>query len=163
MSQAAIRSALKQALAAHAASRGLSQTLAAVELLEQGLAADAGAGLEEELARAEGELAGTRAALREAELALEAARERELLTARTYTALAARARQELASCPRCRKPLSGADLLVSGRCPHCQKAVTELLTPAPRAGLQQTEYLALLGALGLLTGLALASAGEDAR
>jgi hypothetical protein len=52
------------------------------------------------------------------------------------------------------------EMFVSGRCPHCQKAVTELLTPAPRAGLQQSEYLALLGALGLLTGLALASAGE---
>jgi hypothetical protein len=38
--------------------------------------------------------------------------------------------------------------------------VTELLAPAPRSALNQKEYLALLGALGLLTGLALASAGE---
>jgi hypothetical protein len=33
---------------------------------------------------------------------------------------------------------------------------------APRSALNQTEYLALLGALGLLAGLALASAGEEA-
>jgi hypothetical protein len=40
--------------------------------------------------------------------------------------------------------------------------VTELLAPAPRSALNQTEYLALRGALGVLTGLALASAGEEA-
>ncbi len=158
--------ALKQALEEHAARRGLSQTRAVVVLLEQGLEGAAGehslAELEGRLARSESERAGTRAALREAELALEPVRERELLTARTYSALAARARQQLASCPRCREPLAGSDLLVSGRCPQCGKAVTELLTPAPRAGLQQGEYLALLGALGVLTGLALASAGEEA-
>jgi hypothetical protein len=158
--------ALKQAFEEHAATRGLSQTRAAVALLEQGLEAAAdehsSAELEGTLAHSESELAGTRARLREAELALEAARERELLTARTYSALAARARQELASCPRCREPLSGSDLLVSGRCSQCGKAVTELLAPAPRSALNQTEYLALLGALGVLTGLALASAGEEA-
>ncbi len=89
--------ALKQALAEHAARRGLSQTRAAVALLEQGLEAAAGehsfAELEGRLAHSESEQAGTWARLREAELALAAARERELLTARTYRALAARARQ----------------------------------------------------------------------
>jgi len=55
-----------------------------------------------------------------------------------------------------------ARALVSGRCPHCEKAVTELLAPAPKSALDQTGYLARLGAVGLLTGLALASAGEEA-
>ena len=158
--------ALKQALTAHAARRGLSQTRAIVELLEQGLAGSTEerslAKLEGKLARSHGELEATRVRVRELELALQAAREREEHAARTYAAFAARARQVLASCPRCTKPLRGSDLLVSGRCPHCDHAVTELLAPAPRSALNQTEYLALLGALGLLTGLALASAGEEA-
>jgi hypothetical protein len=158
--------ALKQALAAHAVGRGLSQTRAIVELLEQGLAGSADerslAELEGKLARSQGELEATRVRLREAELVLGAAREREEQSARTYAAFAARARQVLARCPRCTKPLRGSDLLVTGRCPHCDQAVTELLAPAPRSALDQTEYLALLGALGLLTGLALASAGDEA-
>jgi hypothetical protein len=157
---------LKGALTAHAARRGLSQTRAAVELLEQGLAASADARslaeLEGKLVRSHREAEATLVRLRELELALQAAREREEQTRRTYAALAARVRQVLARCPGCKKPLRGSDLLVRGGCPQCGRAVTELLAPAPRSGLDQTEYLALLGALGVLTGLALASAGEDA-
>lgn len=152
--------ALKQALADHAASRRLSQTRAVVELLEQGLGASecerSLAELEGELARFQGERESACMQLRELELELQAAREREQLTAGTFAALAARVRQELARCPGCKKPVRGSDLLISGRCPHCGRAVTELLAPAPRAGLNQTEYLALLGALGLVTGIALA-------
>jgi len=90
---------------------------------------------------------------------VQAASEREQLTASTYRALAERARQQLGSCPRCRTPARGCDLLVSGRCPNpnCGSALTSLLLPAPRAGLESNEYLALLGALGVLVGLALAS------
>jgi hypothetical protein len=36
-----------------------------------------------------------------------------------------------------------------------------LLTPTPRAGLDRDEYLALLGALGVLVGLALATSPEN--
>ncbi len=121
-----------------------------------------GAELEGKLARSHRELEATRLRLREAELALQAARAREEQSARTYAALAVRVRQELARCPGCKKPLRGSDLLVAGGCPHCGRAVTELLTPAPKSALNEKEYLALLGALGLLTGLALASAGEAA-
>jgi len=158
--------ALKQALVAHAEGRGLSQTRALAELLELGLAGSAEerslAELEGTLARAQGKLEATRVKVREAERALEAAREREEHTARTYRAFAARARQVLGRCPGCRTPITGADLLVAGRCPNptCKRALTELLAPAPRSALDQTEYRALLGALGLLSGLALASAEE---
>lgn len=58
--------------------------------------------------------------------------------------------------------MHGSDLLVSGRCPHCEKALTSLLTPAPRAGLEGSEYLALLRALGVLVGLALATTADSA-
>jgi hypothetical protein len=64
--------------------------------------------------------------------------------------------------PQCRAPVRGCDLLVAGRCPNCGKALTSLLLPAPRANFARDEYLALVGALGVLVGLALASIAENA-
>jgi hypothetical protein len=76
-------------------------------------------------------------------------------------ALAERARHELASCPQCRQPLRGYDLLVTGHCPNCNRAVTTLLTPRPQTGApDKDEYLALLGALGGLLGLALTTSND---
>jgi hypothetical protein len=69
---------------------------------------------EDELAACASELERTRARLAEAELRLQAAREREQLTASSLRALAERARGELASCLRCGQSLCGSDLLVSG-------------------------------------------------
>jgi hypothetical protein len=65
-------------------------------------------------------------------------------------------------CPKYRQPVRGVDMLVNGRCPKCNTPLTSLLVPAPRAGLDSNEYLALLGALGVLAGLALASASASA-
>ena len=155
------RDSLKQALEAHASERGLSLTRALVELLERGLApiAEEQSVREREgkLAAATSELTERRARLKQAELGLQAAREREKTTARTHRAFAARARHELAPCPQCRKPLRGFDLLISGHCPHCDKPLTSLLVPTRLGGLVQNEYLALLGALAVLVGLALAT------
>lgn len=152
---------LKQALAARARERGLSLTAAVVALLERGLDAseEKRAGeRERELAASASELEQTRARLAEAELRLKAAQEREELVARTYGALAERARGELALCPQCRKPLRGSDFFVSGHCPHCKGAITTLLTPRGQTGAPDRDaYLALLGALGGLLALALAS------
>jgi hypothetical protein len=60
-----------------------------------------------------------------------------------------------------KQPIAGSDLLVSGHCRHCGKALSALLTPTPRAGLDPSEYFALLGALGVLVGLALTSSPEN--
>ncbi len=165
---ARVPDSLKKALQAYASERGLTLTHAVVELVEHGLEAIAdeqsSPRLEAKLALLTSELEKTRGRLKEAELRLQAAGEREQLTARTYTALAARARQKLASCPRCREPVRGFDLLVSGHCPNsnCNTALTSLLTPAPRAGLDPNEYLGLLGALGVLAGVALATTDAHA-
>ena len=144
---ARVPDSLKTALAAFAAEHSLSLTRAVVELLEHGLARIAqeqpAAGLEE-----------TQAQLKQTELRLQAALERERHTARAYNAVVERSRQPLVSCPTCRQPASGSDLLVSGRCPHCTKPLTSLLVPTPRAGMDRDEYLALMGALGVLVGLA---------
>ena len=101
--------ALKQALQARARERGLSLNAAVCELVERGLEASAderaGEGLERALAACAGELEQERARLAEADLRLEAAREREEARARIERALAERARHELASCPQCREPV----------------------------------------------------------
>jgi hypothetical protein len=158
---ARVPDSLKQALAARARARGLSLTAAVVELLERGLEAtedERASEREAALAASASELERTRARLAEAEAGLELAREREQITAATVSALAERARHELASCPQCRQPLRGDDLLVSGHCPNCERAITTLLTPRAQLGAPDKDAsLALLGALGGLVGLALAS------
>lgn len=153
---ARVPDSLKAALDAHAGERGLTLTAAVVALLGEGLETKRNG-----LSLAE--LEQTRARLREAELRLQAAQEREELSARTSIALAERIRQPLALCPQCREPVSGHDLFVSARCPKptCGKALSALLLPAPRAGFESNEYLAFLGALGVLVGLAVASAERD--
>jgi rubrerythrin len=155
---------LKQALEARARERGLSVNATVCELLERGLEAigdeRSGKELEGKLAASASELEKTRARLKQAEFGLQAAREREQLTARTYAAFAERARRELASCPQCRKPLRGSDLLVSGHCPNCDKALTSLLVPTRIGSLVVNEYVALLGALGVLAGLAVTTSAE---
>lgn len=155
---------LKKTLADYAASRGLSQTHAVRELLEQVLEGSGSerslADLEAGLDRSQRELEAMRERMREAGFELRVAREREQLTARTYGALAARVRQQLARCPGCKNPVRGSDLLVTGHCPECGRTLSEVLEPAPRSGLDRSGYLVLLGALGLLTSIALA-ASED--
>ena len=158
---ARVPDSLKQALAARARERGLSLTAALVVLLERGLDAsedERARERERELAASASELERTRARLAEAEAALALARGREQITASSLRALAERARGEVASCLQCGQSLRGYDLLVSGHCPQCARPITALLLPRPQTGApDKDEYLALLGALGGLVGLALAS------
>ena len=161
---ARVPDSLKQALQAHAAERGLTLTAALVALLGQGLEAltqqTSVAELEAHLALATSERAQAHVQLQQAELRLQAAREREQTSARSYRALAERTRQQLGFCPRCREPMHGDDLLVRGHCPNpnCRMALTSLLLPA--RAVDPNEYLALLGALGVLVGVALATSAE---
>jgi hypothetical protein len=139
--------ALKQAVQARARERGLSLNAAVCELVERGLQARAdkraSEGRERALAACASELEQERARLAEAELRLEAAREREQGRARIERALAERARHELASCPQCRERVRGTDLLVSGHCPKCGRALTAMLGPRPQLGAPDPdEYLA---------------------
>lgn len=155
-----VPAALKQALQARAGERGLSLNAAVVELVERGLAASeqerSGEKLAGRLAAGARELERTRARLAAAELELQAARAREQERGRAARALAERARHRLCACPQCRQPLRGLDLLASGHCPNCDRPLTALLVPRPQTGAPDPhEYLALLGALGGLLGLAL--------
>ena len=158
---------LKSALQAYAGARALSLSRALVELVERGLIATedepSRGALEARLAAAKSELVDTRARLAASELRLQAAQEREQATARTFSAFAERSRQELATCPRCRKPVLGSDLLISGRCADCARPLTSLLVPTRFPGLVHDEYVALLGAIAVLAGLALAASENDNR
>jgi hypothetical protein len=155
---------LKQAVVARARERGQTLTAVVVELLERSLRASAdGEQFGARLAASAGELEQVRARLEQAECELRAAREREQLIARTYAAFAERAGHELASCPQCRAPLRGVDLLVSGRCPGCANALTSLLVPTRFGSLVVHEYSALLGAVGVLAGLAAATSADGAQ
>ena len=155
--------ALKEELKIRARERGRSLNATLVELLECALKESAqeaaGKDLEAALAASARELERSEARRAAAERQLAAAGEQEERTQGTLRALTERARQELGQCPQCRKPVRGSDYLVSGRCPHCGKALTALLTPRPQVGApEHDEYLALLGALGALVSLAGASA-----
>ncbi len=161
---ARVPDSLKQALHKHAADRGLTLTGAVVEVAERGLEAiRTGASLEslaDRLAALNREVERARMRLKEAEIRLQTAREREETIARAYAGVAERMRQELARCPGCRKPVGGADLLMRGHCPYCGRALTSLLAPT-RAGIDRDEWIALLGALGVLAGLATATVADD--
>jgi hypothetical protein len=142
---------LKQALKTYAVEGGMTETAAAVSLLERALEAieheASVAQLKRKLEAATRELETTRAALHEAELQQRAA-------AHVYKAVARRAHQPLAKCKACQAPLSGADLFAAGICPNCSVGITDLVVWT-KGGLNQTEYLPFIGLLGALVGLAL--------
>ena len=135
------------------ATNGLAALEALAQLLpgpfcERGLAENAMEAARDELeavlASSARELEQTRARLAAAEGRLAAAAEQEERTKNTLRALAERARHELGQCLQCRKPVRGYDYLVSGRCPHCGRALTALLTPRAQVGApERDEYLAL--------------------
>jgi hypothetical protein len=87
--------------------------------------------------------------------------ESELRAARTelmaLTTLSQRVRQTVGTCPNavCHKPISGYDLLATGRCSQCGQALSTLIAPAtPSSTLDQRELMILLGALGAVVGIA---------
>lgn len=148
---------LKDAAEAFAVERGMTLTSAAVSLIERGLEEDANTSSVAELQR---RLATTRSKLAQAETRVRDLEERLAESAQTSRVVAEQTRQVVGACPKCRKRVTGVDLIVERRCPHCGEALTPLLTPPQRGGatgLDQSEYLVLLGVLGVLVGLALVS------
>lgn len=151
---------LKDAVDLYAAERGTTLTSSVVDLLERGLTATSDApsitALELRLATAAAQKTEIEASLRSVRLELQ-----------TLQSLSGRARQILGSCPRreCSLPITGYDLLVTGHCPSCQEALTDLLklkAPQPEGsagqprpgGVSERDFLLLLGALGAVVGVA---------
>ncbi|HZP97241.1 MAG TPA: hypothetical protein VFC31_13055 [Candidatus Limnocylindria bacterium] len=151
---ARIASGLKIQVEAYASERGMTLTAAVVDLLERGLEAVSNAAsldqLRERIAEQDREFSTARVELAEANAALSSLQERE----RSLQTLAQRAGQILGPCPHCSKPVSGVDVLVTGHCPSCGRGLTSVLVGPQMKGLDQTELLLLLGALGIVLGAA---------
>lgn len=145
---------LKDATDAYASNRGATLTRAVVELLHRGLTAVAEEAsiesLQTNLARTRAENEQIQAELRVAKSELQA-----------LATLAQRAGSAVGRCPnqRCREEITGYDLLGVGRCPKCEQPLTSLITPAPKSGLDQSEYMLLFGALGAVLAIAVLSSG----
>lgn len=151
---ARIAAGLKGQVEVYAKDRGMTLTAAVVDLLERGLEAVTNAGpveqLRERVLDQDRHLSSARVELAEATAALSSLRERE----RGLQTLAQRAEQTLGPCPHCTKPVSGYDVLISGHCPSCGRGLTSVLVGPQMKGLDQTEILLLLGALGIVLGAA---------
>jgi hypothetical protein len=158
---ARVEESLKEAVEAYRSDRGFTLTAAAVDLLERGLAAASDEAsvreLTESLATASAERDAAVSELRSANGELGALR-----------ALAARAGHQLGTCPKteCSSPITGYDLLATGRCPVCDTALPDVLRPETsesaqidrdltiRGGVDDRELLLLLGAIGAVVGVA---------
>lgn len=140
---------LKEAVGTYASERGLTQAGAVAELLERGLESAASGGsiielqdrvrnLREELAEANRQLAGLQQ-------------------------LATRIQKVVGKCPECRNAVTGYDVFALGQCSNCRKNLASLLIePAGAKGLDKTELLLLIGALGLVLTVAYAQSQQSA-
>lgn len=151
---ARIASGLKGQVEAYANDRGVTLTAAVADLLERGLEAVSNAASVDELqhrvTELDRQLSTARIELAEANATRSSLQERE----RGLQTLAQRAEQTLGPCPHCKKPVSGFDVLVSGHCPSCGRGLASVLVGPQMKGLDQTELLVLLGALGIVLGAA---------
>lgn len=150
---------LKDLLEGYAADRGISQSTAIAALLESGTRLEATAArvgrLERQTGDLEEQLAAARHRVRELELETEAAAQRERELERTYRVIGERADQPIGVCPACRTSVRGYDVLVTGKCSNCGAGLSTLFSGAAQGGLDQSEFLFLLGALGAVVAIAL--------
>ena len=134
---ARVDSALKDATDQYAIDHGMSLASAVSDLLSRGLAS---AGYEESVGHLE---------QRVHDLEGELSRVRD-----AATTMESRLEQVLGAC-ECGQPLSGYDLLVTGRCPGCSRGITGLLTnPSEQGGnVDRSEFAPFLAGIGVTVAL----------
>ncbi len=150
---------LKQRVEEYGEQRAMTTTTAVVDLLRRGLeavsSAPSVAKLERRAGQLEEQLGTTVVRLREAEARVAGLKEKERSLQAAYQGLAQRTEQMVGVCPHCQAPIRGYDLFVTGHCPRCTKPVSTLLVGGyGKGGLDQKEMLLLLGAIGILVGMA---------
>jgi hypothetical protein len=141
---------LKAAVDQNAAESGRTLANAVSDLLDRGLQASADGRSVAALERKVGDLEGD----------LEAHREREQTLSAAYRGLAQRTALKVGSCPHCRSPVTGQNLLMDGSCPNCGSNLSPLLgtvRKSQKGGLDDSDFKLLLGAVGLVLALALVS------
>jgi len=128
---------LKTATDQYAADRGMSLASAVSDLVSRGLVA----------ASDEGSAAHLERRVRELEAELSRVRD-------AATAMDGRLHQLLGAC-QCGQPLSGYDLLVTGRCTACSRGITGLLTNSAETGgnLDRGEFAPFLAGIGVTVAL----------
>src|SRR6266536_4036090 len=145
--------ALKEAIDGYRHERGMTITTAVVDLLNRGMESvmneESATDLERRLAEVTGRLSAAEAKGREAQATVETLEEREQNLMGAYRVLAERVKQNVGTCPTCRSPITGHDILVKTRCVNSH-SLAKLL--APPKGQLDPEYLFLVGAVGLLVG-----------
>lgn len=151
---ARVPDALKEAVETYRVEQGTTLTRGLADLIQRGLES-ASRGDEPDLHH---QLEKARGELREAQAHTQVLEQRVASTAETQRIVAQQMKQELGQCPKCGKPVRGEDVLITGRCSEGHP-VRSLVEPAEKTeeSFNRNEYLVLLGALGVLLGLALAS------
>ena len=160
-----VRSVTRCSSEAYASTRNLTQTAAVVELLARGVEAaeeaDAAVAATARAAELERELAEARTARQAEALKRQQAEQQHQFFQRAAQTWTTRANQQVGHCPneKCKSPISGYDLFVSGQCSACERPLTSMLAPE-KPGLDQKELLVLFGAVGLLLGVVALSKGN---
>jgi hypothetical protein len=132
---------IKEGAAAYAETNAMTLTAAIADLLDRGLEAVEN---EESVERLQVQLREKDAALAETAAQLK-----------HVQALAPRADQRLGTCPTCGDAVTALDVLARGQCSKGHPLSAMLSPPAAGpAGLDQTQFLILIGAVGLLLGAA---------
>lgn len=154
---ARVQETAKLAVENYASTYGLTMTSAVQELLGFGLEAAENrkfvSRLEGELVEAKEELRVAQAKIQE-EAAAHVLSQQELVAFKQAAGLwAKRAGITVAKCPSCKKPVSGADLLVAGRCNACQESTSSLLMEPKASDANSRDLMLVLGAVGVLLGL----------
>lgn len=141
---------LKEAADGYAGQRGATLTKAVVELLDRGLSAVSDERSVAELEKSLAQIAAEKAAA-----------DAELLAARTelgaVKSFVQRAARPVGACPKCKGPITGYDLFGTGQCPatNCGQDLSNLIAPeAASPTLDQRELMFLVGALGVVLGIA---------
>lgn len=151
----------KDAIEAHAHDQGYTLTTAAIELLQAGLQAEQDrrsvAAIGAELAELRQQNLDVQEALQREQSARINAEHQQRILAQASSAWSTRSQQIVGKCPRCKSPLRGHDVLVTGMCPKpgCGQGVGTGLAEGP--GMEPKELLMVLGAAGLLLGLLVAT------
>ncbi len=155
---ARVPASIKEAVETYASDR-MSLSSAVADLLERGLdtvaKGPATSELQARVAQLSAELETCRRALQEANLEVERYAEREKQRQAALIALGQRSGQPVGTCPSCQVPVTGNDLLVNGQCRNGH-GVTSMLagTTSDKGGLNQTDWLLLVGAIGLVLAIA---------
>jgi hypothetical protein len=158
---------LKTELDSYSVGRHIKLTAAMVELMETGLESvrreTTVKDLERRLEVATQQAADSRALAEQSENARAALQATLNGQTEVYALVGGRLNQTIGLCPSCKASITGRDLVVTNACHSCSVSLSALLDPKAPMGstLNGPEYLLLIGAIGLLVGMAMAQSKKS--